>query len=252
MKPRDLLRSATRKLPRARRGAAVLAYHLVDAGTSSVVDLSLHQFLTHLHLLERYDVVPLHEVDPEGSARQVVLTFDDAYANFHDVVWPLLKRFGFPATLYVPVDFIDGGAAPIRDTDARPCTWDQLQSMADEGLDIGSHTMSHADLGTVDTAQLDHELRSSKALLEDRLGVPVRSFCYPRGLRSPAAERIVEDVYETATVGGGRRYTASTRPSRIERTSLRKDHALQDLQAILDRPIILEEALADRVRQIRR
>ncbi|MCA9571037.1 MAG: polysaccharide deacetylase family protein [Myxococcales bacterium] len=250
---REPIRALQDLLPPARRGACVLAYHLVEGGTGGVVDLPLQTFLTQLEVLQRaYRVVALHDVDPDGDPRQVVLTFDDAYANFYDVAWPELRARGLPATLYVPVGFVDGGPAPIRGTTATACTWEQLASMAAQGLDIGSHTVSHPDVGTLDAAGLDAEIAGSRTTLEERLGVPVRSFCYPRALVHARAEAVVARTYATATVGGGSRYTSRTDPHTIERVSIRSDHDLATFAAILRSRYWIEEGFADVVRQLRR
>ncbi len=253
MRPRDLVRTVQRALPTGRRGARVLAYHLVDAGTGGPVDLPLTRFESQLALLQRaFRVVSLEDVDPEGDPRQVVLSFDDAYANFATTIWPRLRDAAFPAILYVPVGFVDGGPAPIRGADLPSCTWEQLRAMVREGLRIGSHTIHHPDVGTLDEAGLEEEIATSRALLEDRLETAVHSFCYPRGLIHGRAEPVVARTYRTAVVGGGRRYDTRTPPHAIERVSIRTDHDLHTFHAILTADRWIEETIADGIRQLRR
>lgn len=250
---RDALRALNPTLPTGRTGAVVLAYHLVDGGTGGVVDLPRRAFETQLAYLQRTRrVVSLDAVEPDGDPRQAVLTFDDAYQNFYDVVWPLLVERSLPALLYVPIAYLDGGPAPIRDTTLPPCTWDQLREMVGQGLQIGSHTVNHPDVGTLDATGLEREIVASRSFLEDRLQVPVTSFCYPRGLVHHRAEPYVERTYDTATVGGGRRYGPQTDPHHVERISIRRDHDLGTFAAMLDAELWLEEHLADRFRQLRR
>lgn len=247
---RRALHLAQRAVPPARRGVTVLAYHLIDGGTDSPVDITLDAFRAHLdHLAVHARVVSLCDADPGGAPDQVVITFDDAYANFHDVAWPLLRERGLPATLYVPVDYVDGGDTPIRGRSIQPCTWDQLREMAADGLDIGSHTCSHPDLRALDGPALEREIAGSRAILEERLGVPVRTFCYPRGLHTRAARAAVGAAYALGVVGGGRKYRKGTPRHSVPRISLRRDHPVERFGAMLRQRVWVEELLADTARQ---
>lgn len=250
LRTRHVLHRAQALVPRARRGVTVLAYHLIDGGSDSPVDIGLDAFRAHLdHLAAHARVVPLCDADPGGPPDQVVITFDDAYANFHEVAWPLLRERGLPATLYVPVDYLDGGDTPIRGRSIQACTWDQLREMASQGLDIGSHTCSHPDLRALDGPALEREIAGSRAVLEERLGVPVRTFCYPRGLHTRAARRAVGAAYELGVVGGGRKYRPGTPRHSVPRISLRRDHPVATFPAMLRQRVWVEELVADTARQ---
>src|SRR5262249_55975308 len=141
-------------VPRSRRGVAVLAYHLVGEGTGSPVDIPLAEFRRQMDVLRsECRVLSLEEAmsrdssAPRDDLPSVVLTFDDAYLNFRKTAWPILVELNLPATLYVPVAFVNGdGPCPIRGTTLPPCTWDDLASLAAEGATIGSHTISHINL----------------------------------------------------------------------------------------------------------
>ena len=183
----------------------------------------------------------------------VALTFDDAFRNFYDVVWPMLQEHRVPATLFVPTGFVDGTSpAPIGGVDLPPCSWSQLRELAaSDVVTIGSHTCTHPDLRSLNRDGLEAELRNSRARLEDELGVPVGSFCYPRALWNRRVEREVAEVYDLAVIGGGRRITASNlNPHRLWRTSIRRDSPLP-VEQWLTSPWWLEEAAADVVRRLR-
>jgi peptidoglycan/xylan/chitin deacetylase (PgdA/CDA1 family) len=78
--------------------------------------------------------------------------------------------------------------------DQSSCTWEQLRELAASGLEIGSHTVTHPILTRVPADRLRRELEQSRGRLEDMLGRPVTSFCYPNG----AYNRIVRDAVERA------------------------------------------------------
>jgi peptidoglycan/xylan/chitin deacetylase (PgdA/CDA1 family) len=192
---------------------------------------------------------------PGGKSRpRVALTFDDAYANFHEVVWPRLEERSLPATLFIPVGFIEGEApAPIAGTGhMAPCSWSALREMVQSNrLAPGSHSWTHPDLRRTPSAELDRELVESRDHLEQQLGGAVPGFCYPRGLWNGRTERQVAAAYDYAAVGGGRPLTAGRlRPRRLYRTPIRRD-APASLERLLTAPVWLEEACADRLRRLR-
>jgi peptidoglycan/xylan/chitin deacetylase (PgdA/CDA1 family) len=78
--------------------------------------------------------------------------------------------------------------------DSRSCTWDQLREMESSGIEIGSHTVTHPVLTRVTADRLSWELEQSRGRLEDMLGHPVTTFCYPNG----AYNRIVRDAVARA------------------------------------------------------
>lgn len=259
--PRRAVRAAQRLVPRARRGATVLCYHLVGAGTVSAVDLPLPLFRRQMEeLATSARVVPLAELlEPpedggraEAKRRRVALTFDDAYANFARVALPVLEELRLPVTLFVPVGFVTGeGPPPNRLADLPALDRTTLAELAAGGLvEIGSHAWSHRDLPKLPSGEIRRELARSKEWLEETTGKPVTSFCYPRSLRDRRSEAEVARFYARAVLGGGRRAVpGSTDPLRIPRVSLRRDGP-ERLAPVLAATVWLEEWLADRVRRL--
>jgi peptidoglycan/xylan/chitin deacetylase (PgdA/CDA1 family) len=219
------LRRPARRLqplvPGAAGGVHVLAYHLVEGGTGSPVDLPLDTFRRQMEelaatgrVLSLDDAVRRLEGGPADPANRetpaVVLTFDDAYRSFRTHAFPVLAELGLPATLYAPTAFVAGEApgplAGARDLPA--LDWGELAELAASGLvTVGSHTHTHPDLDTLarsDATAVRDELARSKELLEERLGRPVEHFAYPRARRSDVAETEVRARYRTAVVAGGR------------------------------------------------
>lgn len=121
--------------------------------------------------------------------QSILLTFDDGYADFYAVAFPVLQALQLKATLYVVTDFVDKPGY---------VTWEQIALMDRSGLvTIGSHTRHHFDL--TKTAENESEIVDAKTILEDRLGHPITSFCYPAGRFNDAIENTVAAAgYELA------------------------------------------------------
>ena len=131
----------------------------------------------------------------EANQKSVCLTFDDAYADFYFLIFPLLKKYNLKALLAIPSKYI------LDDTDeeaenrmnfehndlfenyqkATFCTYKELKQMQESGLVVfGSHSHSHVNLLEANV-DLDLELRVSKEILEDKLNTKIDSFVFPFG-----------------------------------------------------------------------
>jgi peptidoglycan/xylan/chitin deacetylase (PgdA/CDA1 family) len=102
------------------------------------------------------------------------------------------------------------------------------------GMEIGSHTVTHAQLDTLSGKDLAYELRTSKDVLEDALGHPVRHLAYPHGYNSPRVRAMSARAgYETATAV--RHALSSDRDERyrIARLIVRRGHTVADVRAWL-------------------
>lgn len=263
---RHALRGAQRLLPATRDGVLVLAYHLVEAGTSSPVDLPLRTFRRQMDEIRRHcRPSSLNEAlaawddlaaatEPEEGPPRVVVTFDDAHENFYRVAWPVLREVGVPATLYVPTGFVDGEiASPIRQgKHLRPMTWEALADLAGEELvTLGSHGRGHVNLVRATRGEIERELVESRERMESRLGVVVDSYCYPEGGWTPSAEALVARSYRSAVIAGGRRARPGrTRRTAIPRVPIRRDMP-DSLEPVLRAPVWLEERLAAGMRSLR-
>ena len=180
----------------------VLMYHAVD---TSGWKLSVRPdiFEQQMAWLARHrTVVPLSAVvEYAAGARTltrpaVAITFDDGYRDLRDTVLPILTRYGFPATAFVPSDLSahtsPGARARLDERD--------LRALASSGLiEIGSHARTHRKLPELDASARAEEMRGSRDDLERMLGVCPRYFAYPFGARNEEAERAAEAAgYEAA------------------------------------------------------
>ncbi|HWP17997.1 MAG TPA: polysaccharide deacetylase family protein [Burkholderiaceae bacterium] len=132
--------------------------------------------------------------------RAVVLTFDDGYENFAEHAWPILRKHGFPATVFLVTDLLGQPARWLGDGMAHPPLMDvvRIRQLRAQGVSFGSHTLSHPRLSQLDTARMRREIFDSKAALEDALGEEVPDFCYPYGdYDARARDLVAEAGYRT-------------------------------------------------------
>ena len=170
----------------------ILCYHRFASGNGNgggKMVMSGANFAAQLEWLARndYHVIPLAQLAGFMQGRQalpkrsVVITIDDGYESVHRVALPLLRKYGFPATLFVYTDFI--GAADAL-------SWAQLQDLVASGLvDVQAHSKTHRNLIERDTLDSDEryrqtletETRAPREALERKLAVQVRHYAYPYG-----------------------------------------------------------------------
>lgn len=183
---------------------SILLYHSVtDSPTPGLerITISPARFAEHLDLLiyEDRPVLPLAQVAshissgtslPEGA---VVVTVDDGLADFADHAWPELRARGMPASLYAVAGYLDGHSRwlPGRAGDSAMLGARDLRALADDGVDIGSHTMTHPQLDLVPLSRARREIVESKDALEQMLGRPVSTFAYPHGHHTRAIKDLV-------------------------------------------------------------
>lgn len=153
----------------------VLGYHSVfEFGPSklAVTSAALRRQLSSL-VARGYEGVTFHDAVTGTPVRpRLAVTFDDGELCVLDHGLPVLEELGLTATIFVPV---------FRIGMPHYLSWDDLSLLSAKGWEIGSHTVTHARLTELDEAELDDELRGSRELLEDRIGVPCRSIAYPYG-----------------------------------------------------------------------
>ncbi|WP_031014381.1 polysaccharide deacetylase family protein [Streptomyces sp. NRRL WC-3795] len=128
-----------------------------------------------------------------GEDRGLVgLTFDDGYADFVTHALPCLRRHGCGATLFVLPGRLGADNAWDPLGPRKPLlTADGVRHAAAEGVEIGSHGLTHVDLTTADDATLKAETAESRALLTELTGTPATGFCYPYGtVDARAAEAV--------------------------------------------------------------
>ncbi len=163
----------------------------------------------------------------------MLLTFDDGFADLPGPTAEALAARGLTATAYLTTGALAPGGRSLLPP-APMMTLDRAAVLERHGMEVGSHTVTHAQLDTLPAGPLAEELRTSKAVLEDTLGHPVRHLAYPHGYNSARVRAMAARAgYETATAV--RHALSSDRDERyrIARLIVRRSHTVADVEAWL-------------------
>jgi peptidoglycan/xylan/chitin deacetylase (PgdA/CDA1 family) len=107
----------------------------------------------------------------------VGITFDDGYQDFYTNAFPVLNRYGYSASVFLPTAYI--GNAPRQFKEADCLTWGQIRELRKAGVEFGSHTVTHPQLHDTSTEQMRAEVGRSKDEIQEELGERVDTFAYP-------------------------------------------------------------------------
>jgi peptidoglycan/xylan/chitin deacetylase (PgdA/CDA1 family) len=168
----------------------ILTYHQIGGSPGSGISVSVETFSAQMQLLydNGYRTISLEEaagfIESKNSPvyKAVVITFDDGFKNIHTHAYPILQKFGFTATVFLVADFLgtDNNWSENKDILSSPLLGlDDIVAMPN--LSYGSHTLSHRYLTRLSESEVADEIVSSRKKLQDKLGIPIQSFCYPYG-----------------------------------------------------------------------
>ena len=149
----------------------------------------------HFNVLRLEDLARLIKEKKKIPPRSIAITFDDGYKNNYTDAYPVLKKYGIPATIFVIIDEI---GRPQQDR----LSWDEIKAMQDSGLiTFGSHTLGPEPLINIKSdAELRRQIFDSKRILEEKLGRKVSSFSYPEGRFNSRIRQLVIEACYTAAV----------------------------------------------------
>jgi peptidoglycan/xylan/chitin deacetylase (PgdA/CDA1 family) len=151
-------------------------YHI---NTSPTVFAEQMRFLSDndYSVIDLKDLKDCFEKNNQLTRKFAVLTFDDGYRDFYTSAFPTLKKYHFPATVFLSTDFIDEDRKTFK---GKEClVWGEVQELHDNGISFGSHTVNHPELYRLPREKVRKELRDSKLQIESILNMQIFSFCYP-------------------------------------------------------------------------
>ena len=141
-----------------------LAEHFKTIQTKGLTPITLDQLVEHLHT-----GAPL-------PPKPILLTFDDNYIGQYQYAFPLLKQYQYPAVWSIHTRYVGSQAGKPK------ATWEQIKEIYQSGLiTVASHTVNHLNLAKLSPEKIDFELKESKRVLEQQLGIPIQYFTYPEG-----------------------------------------------------------------------
>ncbi|RYD40119.1 MAG: hypothetical protein EOP85_14790, partial [Verrucomicrobiaceae bacterium] len=141
------------------------------------------------------DFIAWKKGERDIPAKSILLTLDDGWKSVYTDAYPILKEFGYPYTLYLYKNYVDGGGKAL--------TTDMIKEMTANGASIGSHSVSHPYPGTVKShrkkgpqafdAFLRKELGESKRFLEAKFPMKVTTYAYPGGFYTEEMLKLGEE-----------------------------------------------------------
>ncbi len=177
----------------------IVMYHSVGEeartldGYGAKLNVSPAAFAKQMKFLHErnYKVIPLTEFIERMKTGEdippmtITITFDDGLKNNFLHAYPVLKKYNFPATMFVATDFV--GRENFL-------TWDDIRTMQENNISIGSHTISHRWLPALDEKGIHEELYDSKKILEEMTGREIKTLSYPLGAHNEKVKKIAGEA----------------------------------------------------------
>ncbi len=173
---------------RSAKGLRILCYHNVHDNDSRYTTVSTLNFKKQMDFLSRneYQSVSLNDLLARNggtSAKQIAITFDDGWRDNYVNAFPILKQYGFQATIFLVADRIG---------EPDYLTVEQIKEMHRYGIQFGSHTLSHPKLPSLTEEEKWSEIFTSRKKIEDQFQFNIDFFCYPYGLYDSKTVQMVE------------------------------------------------------------
>ncbi|MFA7245504.1 MAG: polysaccharide deacetylase family protein [Candidatus Magasanikbacteria bacterium] len=168
-----------------RDGILILNYHSV--GSNNPFSLSLKNFDEQMnYITKNYNIVKLGDFSNLAGGISLVVTFDDGYEDNYLEVFPILKKYNIPATIFLTSEFILGKLDITKDwldyKGLKPLKIDQIEEMNNSGLvSFGSHSKTHRKMSNLSKENITTEVVDSKKELEFILGTSISDFAFPFG-----------------------------------------------------------------------
>jgi len=120
------------------------------------------------------------------DSKKCAITFDDGYIGNFNYVYPILKKYGYPATVFISTKYVSMLKQWMN--------WDQLRELASRGFSIQSHTVSHPALEELEDRDIFYELSESKKIIEREIGKDVKYLSLPYGSYKRNITKIAREV----------------------------------------------------------
>lgn len=233
-KPEEQATEATpaKSQPNSKASVIVLCYHRFEDRPKDALAINPVEFEQQLVALKEngFAVIPMKDFlawrrgEKEIPEKSCIISIDDGYRSGYEVAWPILKKHGYPFTMFIYTNYIKGQP----NAGGQSMSWDELGEMRDAGVDIESHTVSHMDLRVKKGKSpeqyeqwLRNELAGSRKLIEQQLGISVKCLAYPYGNHNADVRRIAnESGYEASFSVYGQRLTYNSPADHLGRYAI--------------------------------
>lgn len=205
-------------------GVLILEYHKVNDTDSDEYTTRTKDFMNQMEYLSEQgyktislmDFVKAEKYKEKLPDKSVILTFDDGYEDSYTNVMPILAEHGMKGTVFVITNYIG---------EKGYLTWDQLKTMQQLNIELGSHTANHLPLTTLPSDKINDEIKLSKLLMEWNGIKTIYFFSYPNGAYNDTArEDLKSNEYLAAVTGDPGLNTFSNDPYLLKRTYMPRMH----------------------------
>jgi peptidoglycan/xylan/chitin deacetylase (PgdA/CDA1 family) len=220
----------------------ILFYHKINIPSPQAKIKGLYvtpgSFLHQMRYLKwrGYNTITLDELikglnsEIKLPSRSIVLTFDDGYEDNYTYAFPILKKFGFTATIFLITRDIDNlpdwpdSEETIRE---QLLSWNQIKEMSEYGINFQSHTHTHPSLPKLNEQSIREEVLKSKKIIEDKLKNKVDFLCYPYGHFNFKVEQVLKETgYKGAVTTKRGLVKDGDNPYHLNRIGIKRKHRI--------------------------
>jgi peptidoglycan/xylan/chitin deacetylase (PgdA/CDA1 family) len=173
----------------------------------------------------------------KSPKRPIAITFDDGYRSIYEIAWPMLRRHGMTATVFLVAGSIGETNLWVTDeAQEQLLNQAEIAEMSAGGICFGSHTFTHRPLTALPQAEVLSELTRSRTALESLLGRPVTSLAYPYNKHNRWVRAIARRAgYRSAVLGRGRLNARWTNPQALMRIAVDTQTTAEEFESRLCR-----------------
>lgn len=181
--------------------AAVLQYQNISEDETNFLDTWIH----YKHFEEQLDyfsqnnipIIPLCDVDAyirgnlHVEKQSFALTFDTGYVELHTLCYPLLKKFGYPATFFIRPDTV-GKTEDVHGRRVQYMDWNQIRELESDGMTIGLYGCKGSIATNVPLGEIEKEIRDAKPVFESELEKKIVYYSVREGVLTKQMRHLFE------------------------------------------------------------
>lgn len=181
---------------------AILTFHSID-DSGAIISYPSKKFAELLEKLRKNDIpiLSLDEILANSSKQGVVITFDDGMRSIYKNALHILKEYNAPAHVFVATAAIKNSKTAeqaINIEGFEMLSWDEIEHLQANGIQIDAHTHRHPDMRTINKEQILEEFHLSNEILASKIGVTPDYFAYPFGYHNQLARECAADFYKAS------------------------------------------------------